>query len=266
MKKKGIVVVVLCLIALVGCQKVIDIPLNEADQTLVVEAVLKDHLGDNYIVLSRSGSVYDDGEFERILDATVKVTDSNGGEFLFAHQGEGVYNCPDLIVEVNTVYDLKVQAVGQVITSSYVTQTKPKVDSLTYFDLAGIFGIPEDDTTYLISFHSVENGAEVNQYLLKIFRNGEVNDGYYLGNDDFINGQYYEAQFFGSEADPGDTVLVEMLSLDNANYNYFVGLSNNLSDGPFSAAPANPPTNLEGGALGYFGAYLTDTISIVLPG
>lgn len=248
-----------------SCQKVIDIPLNEAAQTLVVEAVLKDSPGNNYVILSRSGSVYEDTDFEKIEDATVTVTDNLGTVFEFEHIGQGVYTKPDFQTFPQRTYYLEVNALGQTITASSTTFSKPKIDSLTYVNLAGYFGIPIEDTLYLISFHSVENGAERNQYMLKIFRNGVVNSGYYLGNDDFINGSYYEAQFFGSEAHPGDTVLVEMVSMDEANYRYFVGLSSNLNSGPFSAAPANPPTNLNGGALGFFGAYTTDTIRIILP-
>lgn len=248
-----------------ACQKVIDIPLNDADQLLVVEAVLKDSPGNNYVILSRSGSVYEDTGFEKIAEATVKVTDDLGTVYDFDYLGEGVFSKADFQTLPNRTYYLEVNALGQTITASSHTLSKPKIDSLTYFNLAGYFGVPADDTLYLVSFHSVENGAERNQYLLKIFRNGVVNSGYYLGNDDFINGQYYEAQFFGSEADPGDTVLVEMVSMDEANYRYYVGLANNLNTGPFSVAPANPPSNLNGGALGFFGAYTTDTIRIILP-
>lgn len=248
-----------------ACQKVIDIPLNNAEQLLVVEAVLKDSPGNNYVILSRSGSVYEDSGFEKIADATVKVTDDLGAVYEFEYVGEGVFTKPDFQTLPNHMYYLEVNALGQTITASSHTMSKPKIDSLTYVNLAGLFGIPADDTLYLVSFHSVENGTERNQYQLKIFRNGIVNSGYYLGNDDFINGQYYEAQFFGSEADPRDTVLVEMVSMDEANYRYYVGLANNLNSGPFSVAPANPPSNLNGGALGFFGAYTTDTISFILP-
>ncbi|NOQ71332.1 MAG: DUF4249 family protein [Crocinitomix sp.] len=248
-----------------SCEKVIDLPLNEAEQTLVVEAVMKDRVGVNYIILSKTGSVYQDQNFEKIEDATVTVIAEDGTVYDFPHQGNGLYKLPEFAVVPSTKYDIEINAMDRVVTATCFAPSKPKVDSLTYLSLTGTFGVPEGDTLNLISFHSVDNGAEDNYYLLKIFRNGRANSGYYLGNDDFINGIYYQAQFFGSEAKPRDTVLVEMISMDQANYNYYVGLSNNLSSGPFSAAPANPPSNLNGNALGFFGAYSTDTISIILP-
>ncbi|MFT5821942.1 MAG: hypothetical protein ACI8ZM_003198 [Crocinitomix sp.] len=256
---------VLIILGVSSCEKVIDLPLNEAEPTLVVEAVMKDRIGANYIILSKSGSVYEDQNFEKIVDATVTVTADDGTIYDFPHQGNGLYRLPDFVVVPSTRYEIEINALDRVVTASCFAPSKPEIDSLTYLVITGSFGVPEGDTLNLISFHSVDNGTEKNYYLLKIFRNGYPNGGYYLGNDDFINGIYYEAQFFGSEAKPRDTVFVEMISMDKANYNYYVGLSNNLDSGPFSAAPANPPSNLIGNSLGFFGAYTTDTISIILP-
>lgn len=264
MKMKGLIGCI-AFFLVIGCEKVIDVPLDEAEQMYVVEAVIKDQPGNNAILISKSGTVYESSNFQKVTEAIVEVSDEVGEVFVFEHQGEGEYWNETFAVEPGLRYDLKVTIGDELITASCQTRSKPNLDSLTYLPLSGVFGIPEDDTLYLVSFHSVDNVNEQNFYWVKIFRNGEENSGYYLGNDDFINGQYYEAQFFGSEGDPGDSVFVEMISMDEANYDYFVGLVNNLSDNPFAAAPANPPSNLEGNAMGFFGAYTTDTLSVVLP-
>lgn len=252
-------------VIVVGCQKVIQVPLNEADQTVVVEAVLKDGLGNNYVKISKTGSVYSEGVYENIPDAVVTVRDSEGGVYLFPHVYEGYYSLPSFQTFPGRVYDLEIVTSDRTITATSKTYSKPTIDSLSYIPLSGVFGVPESDTVYLVSFHSVDNVLERNFYWVKIFRNNQENGGFYLGNDDFVNGQYYEAQFFGSEAKSGDTVLVEMISCDEANYDYLIGLANNIDNGPFSAAPANPPSNLVGNAVGFFGAYTTDTLSIVIP-
>ena len=256
----GVIFMLIC-----SCEKVIDIPLDVADERLVVEAVIKDSPGNNYILLSKSGSVYGGSDLEKVEDAIVTVTDEDGVVFDFPHQEDGLYNSPIFQVVPGKRYDLQVSALGRVITASCQTRSKPHLDSLTYLPITGAFGVPVGDTIHLVSFHSVDDVDEKKFYWVKIFRNRKENSGYYLGNDDFVNGQYYEAQFFGSEADPRDTVFVEMISMDEANYDYFIGLANNLSSGPFAAAPANPPSNLEGDAIGFFGAYTTDTLSLILP-
>ena len=248
-----------------SCEKVIDIPLIEADQTIVVEAILKDRADESYVIVTRTGTVYEETNFEYVNDANVQVFDDMGGSFEFESVGDGQYLSPGFVVVPERKYELKVEVDGKVVTATCQTRSKPKIDSLSYLSLAGLFGIPVDEPLYLVSFHSLDNVNERNFYWMKIFRNGEENRGYYLGNDQLVNGQSYEAQFFGSEADPGDSVFVEMISMDEANYDYLIGLSNNLASGPFAAAPANPPSNLEGGAVGFFGAYTTDTLSIVIP-
>jgi hypothetical protein len=53
--------------------------------------------------------------------------------------------------------------------------------------------------------------------------------------------------------------------MDKPNYNYFFSLENASDGGPFSATPANPVTNIDNGALGYFGAYLKDTVGLIVP-
>jgi hypothetical protein len=60
---------------------------------------------------------------------------------------------------------------------------------------------------------------------------------------------------------------VSLLSIDKATYDYFRTLSNILASdrSPTSLSPANPSTNIHGGALGYFAAYAIDTKKIVLP-
>ena len=65
---------------------------------------------------------------------------------------------------------------------------------------------------------------------------------------------------------PGDTVWVDLLSIDKASYDYFNTLNNILTSdrSPTSLAPANPNTNLTNGALGYFAAYSVDSRMIIL--
>jgi hypothetical protein len=54
-----------------------------------------------------------------------------------------------------------------------------------------------------------------------------------------------------------------MMNIDKNVYTYF----NNLTGDGFdnSATPANPKSNISGGALGYFSAYANQVRSIVVP-
>jgi hypothetical protein len=64
----------------------------------------------------------------------------------------------------------------------------------------------------------------------------------------------------------GDTITVQLLSIDRATYDYFKTLGNILASdrSPSSLSPANPNTNPSNGSLGYFAAFAVDSMKIIL--
>lgn len=248
---------------LISCEKVINLELTDAETRIVVEAVLKDSPGNNYILLSKTSAVYTDQNFDKISGADIRVKDKDGNEFIFPEDVNfpGKYTNPTFSVLPNNDYELTVIAEGETITSKCHSFAKPKIDALIYYPSPFGFGATTD-TAYTIEYFSVDNPNEVNHYRVRIWINQEEQREFlYIGNDDFINGIAYNAPFFGADAYVGDTVFVELITLDKANYTYLYTLSSNASN---STSPANPTSNLNGNAIGYFGAFSTDTMSIVI--
>lgn len=255
------------LLLFTSCEKVIELEIKDAEQQVIVEGVLKDHPGDNHILLSRSGGIYENSDFEKISGATVTVTSGAGTIYFFTEDSAqpGRYTHPTFQASPHEVYDLWVDMGEMIVTAKSQTFSKPQVDSMTFISQVFGGGGIQVDTHHLVSYHSVDPAGEKNQYRVRFYINNKEVDFFYLGNDDFIDGQYYEAPFYGAVTNPGDTVFMEIISMDEAVYRYFYQLANNLDQTPFSATPANPVTNLEGGAIGYFGVFMTDTMSMVLP-
>lgn len=249
-----------------SCEKVIDIPLDDADRKVVVEAVFRDEPGANYVVLSKTGSVYDDSNFEKISGATVFITDGSGtSTYLGELPGEpGKYNHPTFAVAPNTNYSLTVYTSTDTFTSASQTFYKPMIDSLTYIEQLGSFGFGTD-TTYLVFFNFTDDENAENYYRVRAWVNGAADQNLYVSNDELFNGQVYTQPLFATTVEKGDTVLVELLSIDKANYTYFFTLSSSGGGDPFSPTPSNPVSNMENGALGYFGTYTTDTMTIIMP-
>jgi hypothetical protein len=172
----------------------------------------------------------------------------------------GYYHNPAFTVLPDNDYTLNVNVNGEIITSTCHSYAKPAIDSIIWYPSP--FASTSADTVYMIDYFSVDNVNEVNHYRLRIWLNSvEQTEFYYIGNDDFINGISYNAPFFGADAYKGDTVLIEINALDKANYTYLYTLSSNESN---STAPANPTSNLKGNAIGYFGAFSTDTMSVII--
>ncbi|MBW7892063.1 MAG: DUF4249 family protein, partial [Chitinophagaceae bacterium] len=59
----------------------------------------------------------------------------------------------------------------------------------------------------------------------------------------------------------GDLVKVEMQSISSTVYDYWYSLIQGASGNSSSASPANPISNIEGGALGYFSAHQIQSVS-----
>jgi hypothetical protein len=69
-----------------------------------------------------------------------------------------------------------------------------------------------------------------------------------------------------NQLNPSDTIKVMLESIDKNVREYFRLLRQLNNQGGFqSAPPANPVTNISGGALGYFSAYSVRTKSVIVP-
>jgi hypothetical protein len=252
-------------VGIVSCEKVIDVPLNESDRRIIVEAVGRSFEGESYILLSKSGSVYDDGGFEKLSGATVSITDQTGEVTVFTEDllEPGRYIAPTFVVTANNTYDLSIEYDGTALTAQSKSFSLPTIDSLNYIETTGFGG--GTDTTYLVFYNYTDNAAETNYYRIRPIVNGKKDNNYYLADDRLGNGQQLTAPIFGTDVGPGDTVLIELLSMDADAYEYLFTLSSTLTSGAFGAAPANPVSNIEGDGIGYFGVYMVDTMSIIMP-
>ncbi|MEX1002916.1 MAG: hypothetical protein WDZ35_12435 [Crocinitomicaceae bacterium] len=250
---------------LASCEKVIEVPINEEEQSYVLEGVLKDRDSASFFKVSKTKATYDNNGFEVVSSAVIKVGDNNGVEYVFEEdpQMPGTYVNYNFVAEENQTYYLSAIIGGELITSSSYSKTKPVIDSLGYQVVS--YGQGAQQESFLLpEYYSKDPVDEQNNYRLRIWVNGEEENEYYIGNDYYINGQVYDAQFFGADAEFGDTIFVEMLEMDEKVYDYIYGLSNTLSTGAFSPSPANPPSNLEGNAIGYFAVFMTDTMSMII--
>lgn len=258
-----------------SCQKILtedDLPLNETAQKVVIEGTITNILGESSILLSKTATLYGQNTFEKVNNATVTVTDKDGIQSVFLEDGTstGRYIHPTFLTTPNNTYTLQVNVNGEDYSATSYTQSPTSIGFLFSARIADQGFSPGggetdgNDSINILYMSYLDNVDEKNYYRFNAFTNGEKSDILDLSDDQLNNGQMVDKIFFDSY-DSEDTVFVELLSIDKANYTYFYSLANASDGGPFSATPANPVTNLDNGALGYFGAYLKDTMSIVIP-
>ena len=89
-------------------------------------------------------------------------------------------------------------------------------------------------------------------------------------DDGLFDGGIARLPMFRKTFNSDETIEVMLRHFDATSFDYFNSLSDiassengGLADG--SAAPSNPNTNWDNGALGYFSAFAADTLSIKIP-
>lgn len=252
------------LFAFFSCEKEIDIDLNDADQQIVVEGVCKSLEGKSYVLLSKTINSYDSsGGLEKLSAATVQVSDDDGNTFLFEEDllQPGRYRHPTFAGMPNTDYEIAIDYEGVSLSGKTRTLTVPQIDSLFVVVDPGLVG---DDTSNVLIYTVTDNAVEKNYYRFVLWINGERDKNINIETDDLGNGETYTSPFFGIDFESEDTVYAELWSMSKQNYDYFSALFTNLNQGPFSAAPSDPPSNIENG-IGYFGVFMVDTMSIIIP-
>jgi hypothetical protein len=108
---------------------------------------------------------------------------------------------------------------------------------------------------------SFKDRAGIRDYcLINIYTNGYLND-YYLYQDNITDGQEILLDNFDIVFIQNDIVTIDLLTLDQATYEYLrtLDIICNSEDDEFVASllpvtTFNPTTNIDNGALGYFGA------------
>lgn len=236
-----------------SCEKVVDLDLGDDKQMLVVEAIVHDSLGDNLVKLSKSKPFNDNNVgFETVSGAVVVITDNLGNSFTFTEATAGNYNCPTLEGITGRAYFLTVNVSGKVVTAQSVMNPKVNLDSLSHHKIDRPFNNPNEPPEYSIRTYFFDIPNFTNYYRIKAFNKGVQEKGYIVLNDDLLNGGIAVFPVFGVNYAENDTAVIQLLSIDEANFRYF----NAIASSQNGEVPGNPETNLVGeDVVGYFGAY-----------
>jgi hypothetical protein len=109
--------------------------------------------------------------------------------------------------------------------------------------------------------------GKTNFYRFVEIINGKPTDAILIDNDVLRDGDIITQDIF--RRDPpvvtGDTITILIQTIDKNVFNFFSQLSQISNDfGGQSASPANPASNFDNGALGYFSAYAVRSKSIII--
>jgi hypothetical protein len=241
----------------VACKKIIQVNLANISPQIVIEGNVTDDAGPYYVQISRSVDYAANNVFPPVTDAVVSITDSTTGQTdMLLEVDSGVYATQSLIGKPRHIYQLLVIEDGQRYSATSTMPIPVRPDSITFEQNTGLNGISE--ITAIVNFQ--DPAGVTNYYQFTEVVNGKAVPDIFVFDDRLSDGKYIEEPLFNDTAylEPGATLLLTMNCVDENIYNYFYELSNvTATAGIQSTTPANPTSNINNGALGYFSAHTT---------
>ncbi len=255
-------------IILTSCEDVIEVKLKNAEPQLVIEGKLYNtQFLPAMVNITESTEYFGSFEYKTISGAKVFIKNDAGdilSELTEFEESKGTYFANFFGTEGNT-YTLEVTHNGKTYTAKSEMRPTLKIDSLIA-DSVPIFPF-QLQGEYFLHCHTsnLAKQADYMQFLLYI--NNELDRSFYLYEDTYSDGNPLDFKYFNRSLLPGDTAVVQLLSMDKNSFTYLTDLSSAAVDGVGGppATPYNPHNNWSGGALGYFGAFSTDAKFVIAP-
>jgi len=253
-----------------ACQEVVSIDLNKTDPHIVIEGVITDQQGPYSVKVSKTGNYFEPSlTFPPVSHALIIITNDLGQQDTLNEITEGNYTTSHLQGVEGRTYSLSVTAEGQTYNAMTSMPVKVSIDSLSATPRKGFRGEAGFDINVVFQDPSeLGNYYRINARSSTLIPSDSI-DGrrYRLYSDKYTNGNEMNVRIrSGGNVKRGDTITVELLTIDKAAYDYFSTLRDALASdrAPTSLSPTNPNTNLNNGSLGYFAAFTLDRKSIVI--
>lgn len=266
MKKN--ILIPFALLFLISCEKVIDIDLNQSNPRFVIEGNLSNVSAESKVRISKTLNFDETTAYPAISGALVTITDNQLNQIdTLTETSAGNYFKAGLAGIEGHTYTMMVKIGNEIFTAVSAMPFSVNLDSLVQENLAGSGtgggpggsggpGNPGGDHDYetiiQITPHYTDPVNSENYYQFEVTRNDTLVDDVFIRNDVGFNGSSSHLPL-RVKADKGDVVTIDLQCIDKTVYNYFFGLNENINQS--SATPANPTSNINNEALGYFKAH-----------
>lgn len=260
----------LAIFVLPACQKVIHLHLKSSDQPYVIEGVITDQPGTCRVLISRVKPFEDDNTFQGVSGAEVSLSDDGGDTVMLVETGAGVYENSSRVGVAGHTYSLQVRVGGEHFTASSTMPSKVQLDS-AYVEEEDFFG----ETTKQLNVIYRDPAGQSNYYKFVEFVNRRQVQQQFVTDDQLTDGKkvistlrYFDDKDNKNDVPAiktGDTLRVDMQCIDAAVYKYWYSLESSATGSSQSASPANPVSNIQGGALGIFSAHTLQQKQVIAP-
>lgn len=269
---KNIIFIILSLFVVTSCEKEIDLDLDDQSGKIVIEGNITNQAGPYFVRITKSVAFTENNEYPAVTGAQVVLSDNTGQTETLQYVGNGNYRTSTFIGATGRTYTLNIQAEGKQYTAQSIMPDVVHFDGLTQDSFT--FG---SETTYAVLPVFTDPPVLGNRYLFNFTINNLTKKTFDAFSDNINNGLVNQRPIFlpneDDEDDPtdhkvvvGDTIHVEMQTIDNNIFTYYSALLQIIDGGGpgGGVTPANPPSNISNGALGYFSAHTVQKKDLVI--
>lgn len=245
-----------------ACETVIDVNLKDTKPAIVIEANVTDNVEPQTVIISQTKPFNQNNTIVPVSQAIVTAFDEDGNHHQFLEAGPGKYVSEPFAGVSGKKYTMQVNVNGTLYTASSIMPQKVLLDSLSLTELSFF-----NSTKKYVQVHFKDPGGVPNQYNYVLYVNDEIRNAYYVDNDRFNDGKNVTNTIFNADPElkKGDRIMVDFQCIDEPIYRYFFTLAQIAGNGGPPTAPANPDSNFDNGALGYFSAHTSQKKSNVIP-
>lgn len=257
-------IVFLLLFVFTACEKVIHVDLNEVNSQIVIEGNLSFNDAELEVKISKTGSYFSTTPVETVDGAKVYLENAAGTRVEANAAGYGIYKLENYPAQHEMTYRLYVESEGQTYEANSTLHTAMKIDSLS-FEYQQDVRFFEGGYRLLLFFSDPPD--EENYYRIKVSKNGELLndvDDLIVFDDSGLDGKGIQVRLRRQLFDIGDTASVQLIAIDENAFIYFTTFRDMANTNPGSPAPANPISNFNNGALGYFSAWSFEEKEIII--
>src|ERR1700757_895067 len=264
---------------LASCTKVVNIDLNSANPSIVVDAEITDQPEPYTVNLTQTVNFSDNNMFPGVTGATVVISDNAGNTETLTETGSGNYVAAHLQGTSGRVYHISITSNGKNYTAISTMPAPVALDSVIADTSSrtrggGFGGGGGGNKTPVVgvSVHAVftDPAGVANYYRLIECVNRVPN----YKNISIVSDQGQDGAIISKNIvrrdttiHKGDTISVILESIDANVYEYYRTLAQitKQQTGIQTTVPGNPTTNLSNNALGFFSAYAIRTKYTIAP-
>lgn len=238
-----------------ACREVIDFELPVDQPQLIIEGNLTywaDEPDRNQVrvMVSSSGNYYNEDAFNPITEASLQVDDlTNGNTYDIPpiENEPGLYLNNMIPLTLGNSYRLRVMYEGNEYESTSAILPVAELDSFSYRYREETAFLEEGYYFFFSGRTPKERG--INYYRFKIYEDDSLYDDrgdYLIQSDEFLRAKIDTLQLANYAFEVGDSVRIEMYSLEKNMFRYYNELVELLFNdgGLFSSPPRNPTTNI----------------------